>query len=583
MTRFTAPVADHEFLLRDVLGFPSLAGLDAFRHADWEVAQHVIAAAARFAEERLAPANAAGDTEGASLHNGRVRLPDAWRSAWDGLRRDGWLALDIPAEHGGQGLPRLLQATFAEILNGACVSFCMLPLMSRAAARLLLEHADPSLHDQFLPGLLAGDATATICISEAQAGSDVGRICTAAVPASDGTIRITGTKTWISYGDHELSPQIAHLLLARSPGLPGGTRGLSLFLVPKIWPATGERNNVQALSLEHKLGLRASPTCVLAFDGARAFPIGPAGRGLACLFSMVNTMRLEVALQGVALAGAATAAALRYAAERRQGGPADQPPVPIVRHPDVRRMLLTMKARTEGLRALVLETALQMDLAEHAAAAVEREAAAGMAAWLLPVCKACATDAATEVSNLAIQVHGGAGYVRDTGVEQYLRDARVGAIYEGTNGIQALDLVSRRLIRDRGHGLGLFLERVRQDLRHTADRPDLAAIRAAVADGAAVLERCAHRLLAPDAGDRERGAAATPFLKLAGLVGSGWMWLRMAAVATSDTAGHQLKQQAARFHAAQLMPEAGWLEQQVMAGADSVDGVSDDILTGTDS
>jgi alkylation response protein AidB-like acyl-CoA dehydrogenase len=580
MSRYRAPLADLEFLLRDVLHIQELFRLPDFQHADRDIVHGVLTEGARFAEQQLATANAIGDLEGATLKDGRVRLPAAFHAAWTALRRDGWLGLDLPQAHGGQGLPRLLQAAFAEMANGACVSFCMLPLMSRAGARLLLAHGEPDLIERFVPGLVTGDIAATICISEPQAGSDVARVRARAAPAGDGTYRLTGNKTWISYGDHELTPQIAHMVLARTPGAPPGTRGLSLFLVPKICGADpGDVNGVQLVSLEYKMGLRASPTCVLDFGDALAWPVGPEGRGLQCLFTMVNTMRLEVAVQGVAIAGAATTAAARYATERRQGGPADQPPLPIVRHPDVRRMLLTMHARTEGLRGLTLEAARQLDIAEHHTDPACRRNADALASWLLPICKACATDAATEVSNLSLQVHGGYGYVRDTGVEQYVRDARVGSIYEGTNGIQALDLVSRRLVGDDGERLALFCACVRTDLAAHSGEPGIAIIHAALSAALDTLARCAAHLLQPVLNERDRAAAATPFLQLAGLVGSGWMWLRMAAAATGDTVQHQHKRSTAAFFAEQLMPQADWLQQQILAGAASLDALSDDALT----
>jgi len=581
MSRYRAPLADLQFLLDDVLQIEELFSLPDFTHADRDIVRGVLEEGARFAEQKLAPANAIGDLEGARLQDGRVLLPEIFHQAWDTLRRDGWLGIDLPVKYGGQALPRLLQAAFAEMTNGACMSFCMLPLMSRAGARLLLKHATPALIEQFVPALAAGETAATICISEPQAGSDVGRIQTRAVPAGDGTFRLSGSKIWISYGDHELTPQIAHMVLARTPDAAPGTRGTSLFLVPKLNPndSPTRHNGVRVQSIEHKMGLKGSPTCVLEFDDAMAWPIGPEGRGLVSLFTMVNTMRLEVALQGVAIAGAATAQALHYAKERHQGGPLDAPPLAIIRHPDVRRMLMTMRARTEGLRALTLEAARQLDLAEHDPDAGRRQAAGTLADWLLPICKACATEAGTEVSNLGMQVHGGYGYVHETGVEQYVRDARVGAIYEGTNGIQALDLVSRKLIRDDGQRLQLFVEHISADLTRTADHPHTVSIHQALTAGLKTLERCALHLLQPTLEPRDSAAAATPFLKLAGLIGSGWMWLRMANAATGDSALHQNKRSTAAFFAQQLMPESGWLERQILAGVKDLDAVADDVFS----
>lgn len=583
MSHYRAPLADLEFLLDDVLPIEALFTLPDFAHADRDIVRGVLDEGARLAEQQLAPANATGDLEGARLQDGRILVPEIYHRAWDTLRSGGWLGLDLPQVYGGQALPRLLQAAFAEMMNGACVSFCMLPLMSRAAARLLLEHAIPALTEQYVPALVAGETAATICISEPQAGSDVGRIQTRAVPAGDGTFRVTGNKIWVSYGDHELTPQIAHMVLARLPDAAPGTRGTSLFLVPKLCTngSALRPNGIRVQSIEHKMGLKASPTCVLEFDNARAWPIGPEGRGLASLFTMVNTMRLEIAIQGVAIAGAATAQALHYATERRQGGPADAPPVAIIRHPDVRRMLLTMRARTEGLRALTLEAARQFDLAEHDTDADRRRDAAALADWLLPICKACATDAGTEVSNLSMQVHGGYGYVHETGIEQYVRDARVGSIYEGTNGIQALDLVSRKLIRDDGRCLQLFAGRIRADLVRVADYPPAASNQRALTDGLDTLERCAQHLQQPSLDPRDSAAAATPFLKLAGLIGSGWMWLRMAAAATGESALHQNKRNTAEFYAQQLMPEVDWLERQILAGAEKLDALADEAFAKT--
>ncbi len=583
MSHYRAPLADLHFLLEDILQIEELFTLPDFAHADTEVAHAVLREGARFAEQTLAPANAISDLEGARLKDSRILLPEIFEQVWDTLRRDGWLGIDLPTQYGGQALPRLLQAAFAEMTNGACMSFCMLPLMSRAAARLLLKHATADLIDEFVPALVSGETTATICISEPQAGSDVGRIQTRAIPVGDGSFRLTGGKIWISYGDHGLTKQIAHMVLARTPEAAPGTRGTSLFLVPKRCTneSPSRPNGVRVQSIEHKMGLKGSPTCVLEFDHALAWPVGPEGRGLISLFTMVNTMRLEVALQGVAIAGAATAQALRYATERCQGGPSDAAPIAIIRHPDVRRMLLTMRARTEGLRALTLEAARQLDLSEHHPDPEQRRTAGTLADWLLPICKACATEAGSEVSNLCMQVHGGYGYVRETGVEQYVRDVRVGAIYEGTNGIQALDLVSRKLIRDGGQRLQLFIERIRSDLSRTVGCQDAASIHRALTTGLEGLERCAHYLLRPSLEPRDSAAAATPFLKLAGLVGCGWMWLRMAAAANGDSVLHQNKRNTAAFFAQHLMPESDWLERQIFAGAKNLDAVPDDVFCET--
>ena len=362
-----------------------------------------------------------------------------------------------------------MQAAFAEMTNGANIAFSMLPVTLRAAARLLLEHGDDVLVRRYGPGLVDGSCAATIAITESDAGSDVGRLKTQALPQPDGTYRLHGTKIFISNGDHDLAPQIVHMVLARVPGALPGTRGISLFLVPKT--VDGGRNPTRVVRLEHKMGLKGSPTCVLAFEGATGYRVGAEGRGLQQMFAMVNTMRLEVAIQGVGIAGAATARAIRHALERMQGGPPDRPPVPISEHPDVRRMLLTMRARTEAVRALTLEAALQLDRSEHAVDAESREQARGVAQWLLPICKAWSSDTGFDVANLAIQVFGGHGYVKDSGIEQYVRDVRIAGIYEGTNGIQAIDLLQRKLIGDGGVRQREWLARIRADLESGGVRP----------------------------------------------------------------------------------------------------------------
>jgi alkylation response protein AidB-like acyl-CoA dehydrogenase len=451
------------------------------------------------------------------------------------------------------------------------MAFSMLPVALRAAARLLVEHGGDETRPAFRSGLVDGSCGATVVITEPQAGSDVGRLQTRATPHPDGTYRLQGTKIFISYGDHELAPQIIHMVLARTPDSAPGTRGISLFVVPKI--VDGKRNAVRVVRLEQKMGLKGSPTCVLAFEDAVGYRIGPEGRGLQQMFAMVNTMRLEVAIQGVGIAGAATARAIRYALERPQGGPIDRPPQPIAEHPDVRRMLLTMRARTEAIRALTLETALQLDLAEHATDAGARARALGLAQWLLPICKAWGSDTGFDVANLAIQVHGGHGYVKESGVEQYVRDVRIAGIYEGTNGIQAIVLLQRKLVGDAGVRLNEWLARIRGDIGQAAANPALDALATPLAAAVDELDRVSTELLARSvggAGRIEGGAAA--YLRLAGVVGGGWMWLRMAAAARGDSPLHRVKRRLASFYFMQLQPEYALLATQALAGEAFVDG-----------
>ena len=582
MTQYFAPLDDLKFILDDVLKIQELFSLTNFRHANLTLVHDILISAARLAEEKISPINSIGDAEGAKLVDGGVYLPSEYSEMWKIICSGGWLGLDLPEENGGQALPRLLQAAFAEMTNGACVSFCMLPLMSRAAVRMLLEHGSPHLIEDFVDDLVSGEVTATICISEPGSGSDVGRIETRAMPMSDGTFQISGSKTWISYGDHQLSSQIAHMVLARTPDSPQGTRGLSLFLVPKMIADTEcpRLNGVQVNSLESKMGLSASPTCTLNFDQSKAWQLGSLGEGLTCIFTMVNTMRLEVAIQGVSIAGAATERAFRYAAERAQGGPANHAPVKIISHPDVRRMLMIMRARTETLRALTLEAAHQFDVAEHGDSDDIRLNASLLVEWLLPICKASATDAAVEVSNLCIQVHGGSGYVKDTGVEQYVRDARVGSIYEGTNGIQALDLVTRKLVKDNGIRYEIFVRRIQEDLERTKSDESISRVHSAVSHGLENLEKCAEVLRNQGRDEVEHLAAATPFLRIASLVGCGWMCLRMASVANTESVFDQRKRNTVEFFVTHLMTEIYWLADQVMSGASALYELEDEIFIG---
>ncbi len=577
---YAPPVRDQWFILESVLDAGRLFAWPAFRHVDMQTARAVLEEGARFAAGVLAPLNRTGDEIGSRLEQGRVVTPPGFREAYARYVAGGWPGLHQPPEHGGQGLPLALQAAFAEMVDGACMAFGMLPVNQRACARLLARHGDATTRANVLPRLVSGDWGATICISEPLAGSDVGRIGTRAVPRGDGTYALEGTKIFISYGDHDLTGQIVHMVLARTPGAPPGTRGLSLFLVPKfeIEPGgrLGARNGVAVSRLERKMGLKASPTCVLELSGARGVRIGEEHAGLKTLFVMMNAMRLAVAVQGVGVAGRALAEASRYAAERPQGGAAERAPVPIVEHADVRRMLLTMRARTEGMRALVLETALQLDIAEGSPDAAQRQAALDLAEWLLPVCKACGAEAGFEVANLAIQVLGGHGYVSDAGVEQLARDGRACAVYEGTNGIQALDLVTRKLAQDGGRRYRRFVERVRADLERLGGAAHTEAIGGALQDALARLEATTREIQRRR--PREREAGATAYLQLAGLVASGWMWLRMAAAADGAGAHAPLKRATARFHAEQLMPAAAVFERQALAGAAALDAVDSGLL-----
>lgn len=440
---------------------PGWAAVKALRpDCDDGMLTAVVNEAARFSESVLAPLNVPGDRQGCSVVDGRVRVPDGFA---DGFRRyagDGWLAMDVPDRFGGQGLPLALQAACAPLFERGCVSLMMVSGSTRAACHLLAEVADEAVAAEWVPKLAAGEWAATICISEPDAGSDLGRLRSRAVQ-KDGEWRISGQKIWISFGDHDMAGRIGHCLLARTND-QAGTRGISLFLVPDM--IDGRRNRVAVERIEEKMGLHGSPTCTLHFEEARGTLLGQEGRGLPQLFAMIELMRLQTGCQGLGLASAAADIAETYAEDRRQGGNPAKPAIPIARHPDICRQLDEIRSRTETLRAAILELAVVMDLARIEPDAETRADLQALSRWMLPLVKNFGADAGFTVSNQAIQVLGGAGYTREWPLEQYLRDARVMTIYEGTTGMQTIDLLTRRLWAEEGKGLQVLLKRARNEL-----------------------------------------------------------------------------------------------------------------------
>jgi alkylation response protein AidB-like acyl-CoA dehydrogenase len=576
---YHAPLEDSIFLLSKVLNWNTLFAFPGFKHVDEELAKAILTEGAKFTSEILAPLNEVGDREGSRLVDGKVITPEGFKEAYNKFKEAGWSGLDMPEEYGGQDLPISVQVAFAEMINGACISFGMLPIMQRAAATLLLEHGDAEIVGRVVSKLVSGDWGATICITEAQAGSDVGRIKTTASLQEDGSYRLSGSKIFISYGDQDLTAQITHLVLARMPDAPAGTRGISLFLVPKINFDSDSHNNVSVSRLEKKMGLKASPTCVLDLDDAVGYRIGEENRGLHCMFTMVNLMRLEVSIQGPAIAAAACNKAIAYANERLQGGAADKKAIAIIEHADVRRMLFIMRARTEAMRALVFEAAFNLDIAKASPDKKQADSARKLAEFLLPVCKAAGSQTGFEVANLAIQVLGGHGYISDYGVEQYARDVRVSMIYEGSNGIQALDLVTRKLLKDEGQRYTLFINRVEQDIAGFEGLEHIQLILTALRQGLQYLSASTDYFLncVPEA-RRDVEAGATDYLNLLALVASSWMWLRISADVDESTEFGRSKIAVGNFHAEHIMPECQLLSTRVMLGANTIDSISGDIL-----
>lgn len=567
---YRTPVADIAHALRTMSGFGEALAGGLYEGLSDDLVDAVLHEAGKFATEEIAPLNRDGDRFGARMENGVVCTAPGWRETYGRWVEAGWNGLHAPEEHGGQGLPLALWAAATEMWNAASMAFGIGPVLTQGAVEAMEAHASDELKRLYLARLVSGSWTGVMALTEPQAGSDLAALRARAERAGDGTYRIFGQKIFITYGDHDLTDNIVHFVLARLPDAPAGTRGISLFLVPKFLVngdgSLGPRNDMRCHALEHKLGIHASPTCTMIYgdhEGATGYLVGQEHRGLACMFTMMNSARLAVGLQGVAIAGRAYAQALDYAHDRKQGrAPGDTPGImtPIVRHPDVRRMLMTMKGLTDAARAICYRTAVLLDHARRAPDAETRRRALEEASLWTPVAKAFSTDAGIEVSSLGVQVHGGMGYIEETGAAQHFRDARIAAIYEGTNGIQAIDLVTRKLPQSDGD----CVRRVLAELRGaTGARP--------VLDRAvAALEETTCWLLAPERTQYERLAGATPYLRLFGLAAGGCL------LAKGATASGEIAHQAvADFFIQNLTPDCEALAETVMRGVPSLahDGV----------
>jgi len=554
---YDPPLAAIISTLEHVTGLGELQDVSEFSELDAALVGEVLQNGADLVREFIAPRAAALDAEGCTFTQNRVQLPAAFADIWSHYADGGWVGLSISRSAGGLGLPYLIQAAFSEMVCGASVAVSMLPLLIRGAAAVVDRHGEKGLRDEYLAKLASGTWAASICITEADAGSDVNAIRTRAQQMPDGRWSLTGTKIFISFGDHQLTEGILHMVLADVRDSSGHSAGLGLFAVPAF---NGDRrsNSVMPLRIEHKLGLHASPTCVMQFDDATGYLLGAPGEGLRAIFLMINLMRLEVAVQGVGLASAATRAAISYASERRQGSRGTSS-VAIAAHPDVKRNLLTMRSLTDAARVLVYETAKLLDLAQHAADPAIRQESAGLAAFLLPVCKAGCAETAVTVTDIAIQVHGGHGYIRDTGIERLYRDARILPIYEGTTGIQAIDLVTRKL--SAGTAFPDFLARIKADIARAEHAGAPASLVEGVRHALGICERCANFLTEQTHTDRDQAlAGSTPFLGLVYKLALGWSWLRISA------AGHETVPDGnvcARFYAEQILPELDVLERRV--------------------
>jgi acyl-CoA dehydrogenase len=544
----------------------------------------------------LSPLNVVGDREGSRWNDGAVQTATGWREAYRQFAESGWTALSCSPEFGGQGLPRVISALVEEMWNGANVAFALCPGLTRGAIEALELCGTEEQKALYLPRMVSGGWTGTMNLTEPQAGSDLSAVRTRAVPQADGSYRVHGQKIFITYGEHDLTPNIVHLVLARTPNAPEGVKGISLFVVPKFLVdedgSVGARNDVRCVSIEHKLGIHGSPTAVLAFgdgEGAQGWLVGEENRGLETMFIMMNAARYSVGLEGVGLCERAYQRARDYAKERRQGvelGAASREKVAIVRHPDVRRMLLEMKSRTEALRGVACVVAAAMDVAAaHPDEGVRRETQ-GFVDLMIPVVKGWSTETAVLVTSLGVQVHGGMGFIEETGAAQHWRDARITPIYEGTTGIQATDLVGRKIARDSGAAAQRVLREMGsvQEKLLVAKDPGLSAIAAHLSAGIVALRRCVGFVVENYGSDvRAVAAGAVPLLELFGIVAGGWQLARAALVArermaegSGDAKFLRAKLVTARFYADHVLSQAPGLAEKVTNGAAAVLAYADD-------
>jgi alkylation response protein AidB-like acyl-CoA dehydrogenase len=570
MYPYVPPIDDYRFLLAEVLDFSTAVSETARSEVDLELAVAILAEAGRFCAEVVHPINRSGDEEGSRLKDGAVITPAGFADAYRQFAAGGWTSLTADPQYGGQGLPSIFQLWLDEMLSATSLSFALFPGLVRGAIEALAAHGSEELKATYLARMISGEWTGVMALTESGAGSDLGLLKTKAVPKNDGSYSIEGEKIFISSGDHDFGGNIVHLVLARLTDAPPGVKGISLFLVPKFLPdAAGEfalRNDMNVGSLEHKMGIHAQPTCVMNYNGATGWLVGEANRGLAAMFTMMNAERLMVGMQGLGLAGAAYQQAAAYAKERLQGRSADglRGPVPIIEHADVRRMLLQGRAFVEAGRALVGWISLQLDRAQHHTDAAARAEADALVALLTPVIKAAYTDFGFESTVQAQQVFGGHGYIREWGMEQYVRDARIAQIYEGTNGIQALDLVGRKLSMEDGAVVERFFELIVADLN---DAPRI-AIAAKTHDALTSLREMTALL--QGVGTDRMGAAAVDYLRLFALVSLGWMWTRMATAAQGDSALHEGKRAVADFFAERMLSQVPALVANISAGEASL-------------
>ncbi len=588
MSTYIAPTRDMRFVIEDLAGLERITALPGCGEVGPELVEAVLEEAAKLAAEVLAPLNKSGDQEGAKLTEAGVVAAAGFRAAYRAFVDGGWNGLACAGEFDGQGLPELLGTAAHEMWNSANMAFALCPMLTQGAIEAIAHHGSDTQQAAYLPKMVSGEWTGTMNLTEPQAGSDLSAVRTRALAQPDGSYRLHGQKIFITWGDHDLADNTVHLVLARTPDAPEGVKGISLFIVPKFLlnadGSLGARNDVRCVSIEHKMGIHASPTCVLAFgdqDGAVGYLVGEENKGLGYMFTMMNEARLKVGLQGVAIGERAYQQALGYARDRIQGRPAGARSgdrVAIIHHPDVRRMLLSMKSQVEAMRALAYAAAAAMDVAKRAPDAGERQAAQAHVDLLIPIVKGWCTELGQELTSLGVQVHGGMGFIEETGACQHLRDARITTIYEGTTGIQAADLVGRKLAADGGAAMTALIGEIRATVAELEGAPgdDLAVIGEELSEAAAALERAARWVVEHYGDDLDAVLAQSAnVLMLAGYVCGGWQMARAALVANRKLMAGQepvffeAKLLTARFYAEQVLPKAGALAKAILRGGRS--------------